>query len=185
MEQDSNKRQCQHCGEFYSKGYLSTHIEKQHGITKAEQKTKREEIKEQKRNKEERRSYHVPQDFDPMSISLEDIDSPDISKQIFSDNKKRNQPELAVQKKLEKKYNGTHKTTPAGIIDVWCQDGLIVEAKSWDNWKAAIGQLMAYGYYYPNHMLKVHFFGKIPDDEKRIVIITICTHYRIAVDWEK
>lgn len=175
--EDSNKKRCPHCKEVYSKNYLTTHIAKQHGISKEEQKL----ICESK--SQEKRSYQVPQDFDPMSISLDEIDSPDITNQIFNE-KKRSQPELLVQKKLEKKYNGTHKTTPARIIDVFTMD-TIYEIKCWENWKAAIGQLMAYHYYYPNHMLKVHFFGKIPKDELKIIILTICAHYRIAVDWEK
>lgn len=171
---DPKKKQCPHCKEFYSKNYLKTHIAKQHGISKEQQKVKKET-----------RSYNVPSDFDPMSISLEEIDMPsDITSKIFTEKKIRNQPELLVQKKLEKKYGGTHQTTPAGIIDVITKD-TVIEIKSWENWKHAIGQLMAYNYYYPNHMLKVHFFGKIPNDELKIVIITICTHYRIAVDWEK
>lgn len=173
---DPKKKQCPHCKEFYSKNYLKTHIAKQHGISKEQQKAKTEI-----------RSYDVPINFDPMSISLDEIDSPDVTSKIFAEKKIRNQPEFLVQKKLEKKYNGTHRTTPAGVIDVISDvnGGVLIEIKSWENWKAGIGQLFAYGYYYPKHMKILHLFGKIPTDELRIIIITICTELKIKVDWEK
>lgn len=94
--------------------------------------------------------------------------------------------EQDVQKKLEKKYKCKHKKTPAGIIDLFMPDRReIWEIKHWKSWKHAIGQLMAYSFYFPSYMLRAHFFGPIPSEEKRIVVITVCTHYRIDVSWEK
>lgn len=99
---------------------------------------------------------------------------------------KRMQPEAAIQKKMEKKTGGQHQSTPAGIIDILTPppNAMLIEIKDWRNWKAAIGQVYAYGVYYPNHMKCIHFFGKIPDADQKTVIISICTTLGIKVTYE-
>lgn len=96
----------------------------------------------------------------------------------------RKQPEQAVQKKLEKRFGGGHHTTPAGIIDILTPNNVIIEIKEWRAWKDALGQLLAYFHYLPNCMLHAHFFGPVPPDEFRIVVVTILTKYGIKVTWE-
>jgi hypothetical protein len=121
--------------------------------------------------------------FSSMSVSS----IPAVAPATTSNNnkeKKRNQPELAIQKRLEKQMKGGHKSTPVGIIDILGVDS-IVEIKHWDNWKGALGQLIAYQYYYPNHMLHMHLFGPIPIDDKKIPIMTVCAHNRIKLTYEK
>jgi len=112
------------------------------------------------------------------------VDDNDTSTPDITAKKKRNQPELAVQKKMEKKLGGTHKTTPLGIIDIFLPDQL-VEIKCWNAFHHGIGQLICYHHYYPNHMMHLHLFGDIPPDEKRIPILTVCAENHIKVTWEK
>lgn len=49
--------------------------------------------------------------------------------------------------------------TPVGNIDI-LTDTEIIEVKEAKSWKNAIGQLLTYGYYYPNHQKRLHLFGK-------------------------
>ena len=49
--------------------------------------------------------------------------------------------------------------TPAGFIDVFTQDE-IIEIKHYKNWKNGVGQLMAYGVYYPVHKKRLHLFAR-------------------------
>lgn len=97
--------------------------------------------------------------------------------------RKRTQPEAAIQKKFEKKLDGKHQNTPVGIIDILTNTE-IIEIKCWSNWKSAIGQLFAYGYYYPNHMKRIHLFGQAPDEKLQQAIFAICASLRIGVSIE-
>jgi hypothetical protein len=53
--------------------------------------------------------------------------------------------------------------TPAGKIDILTKTQLI-EVKEWKRWKEAIGQVLCYGHYYPNHQKQIHFFGNAHDE---------------------
>lgn len=100
--------------------------------------------------------------------------------------KERNRDEEKVQLKLEKKTGYKHHTCPAGIIDLFSQeDGIIIEIKVWSKFKHAIGQLLCYNYFYPKHLMRAHFFGPIPADDVKIMILTICNSLHIQVTWEK
>lgn len=52
--------------------------------------------------------------------------------------------------------------TQAGNIDLLTESELI-EIKHIKQWKAAIGQLLIYGFYYPTHTLRLHLFGECKD----------------------
>jgi len=105
-----------------------------------------------------------------------------ISKQ--PEKKKREQPELKIQLKLEKKLGYGHQQTPAGEIDILTPTELL-EIKNWNDWMKGIGQLFAYGHFFPDRMRWLHLFGQPPSDDKVIVIKTICAAYRIKVTYEK
>lgn len=98
--------------------------------------------------------------------------------------KTRSQPELAVQRKLEKQTGGKHVMTPAGEIDL-LTDTVLIEAKEWKSWKTAVGQVICYGHFYPKHMKRIHFFGPHPPEEKKIIIFTILTSLGIQFTYEK
>jgi len=98
--------------------------------------------------------------------------------------KKREQPELAIQRKLEKQYGGGHKETPLGIIDILSTTE-IIEVKNWNDFIKGFGQLLVYAEYYPNHMKHIHFFGEPPPADKEIVIRTLFAKYGIKVTQER
>lgn len=97
--------------------------------------------------------------------------------------RKREQPELAIQRRLEKQYGGGHKVIPLGIIDILTKDSLI-EIKCWDDFLKGFGQLIAYGEYYPKHMKHIHFFGQPPSADKEVVIRTLFAKHAIKVTQE-
>ena len=99
-------------------------------------------------------------------------------------NTKKKVYECHVQEKLEKELGGKHHSCPSGVADVVTESELI-EIKTWDNWKNALGQLIAYHVYFPDKNMRAHFFGTFPSIEKRIQIISQMTRNNIAVTWEK
>ncbi len=59
--------------------------------------------------------------------------------------------------------------TPVGRIDCMSSED-IIEIKAARSWKAGIGQLVSYGYFYPKHNLILHLYGYLPDDLLRDVV---------------
>lgn len=54
--------------------------------------------------------------------------------------------------------------------------------KSVKGWKGAMGQIMAYGDYYPNHRQRIHLFGQKPNNSR--IIEKHCLKRNIFVSWE-
>lgn len=69
-------------------------------------------------------------------------------------------------------YCGAKKEvrTPAGNIDL-LTDHFLYEMKQVEKWKEAIGQLVAYGTYYPNHKKVLVVFGTFDEWENREEVI--------------
>lgn len=184
--------ECPECGRFYTARGISTHIKnhrkKNSGAKSYEVphggNTDVDELSEMDFGSDDEVNV-LGMDFTALSISSPNtaaVDLVPVSQQ--KEKKKRLQPEQAIQLKMEKKLGGGHKVLPIGIVDVYTDD-TICEVKCWENWKHGIGQLVCYQYYHPKHMLHLHLFGKIPPEEKKIPILTICAHLRIKVTWEK
>jgi len=95
-----------------------------------------------------------------------------------------NQAERKIQTNLVKQMRGakTEIVTPAGKIDI-LTDTEVIEIKEWKRWKEAIGQVLCYGKYYPNHKKRIHFFGKVHDDFIQS-IKSHCSEQGIIVTWE-
>ena len=196
------KRQCPHCRKWFGRYYLKIHIEKQHLNPEKKKKTINTKLDNVVTVRPD--IYRIPKEQEVTDEELGELfewvmldDDVNVltngitNMKIEPGTKKTPKPkkkvlEQDVQKKLEKRLKCGHKYTPAGIIDIFNpKDNTITEIKCWQHWKHAIGQLVCYGYYHPNFMLKAHFFGEIPPEERKIVILTICAHNRIAVSWEK
>lgn len=198
---------CPECQKTLSRRYLKTHIAKIH--QSKESPAYKKEVLVAAQEILTTRVYRIPEGQEWMAEfdDWEFISSPkstvnktagsspgnteeataEISadKTSMSDGKaKRKNPEEVVQKKLEKSLGGGHQQTDAGIIDILTETE-IVEIKEWKNWKEAIGQLIAYGHYYPNHQKRMHLFGETPNEKLRAVIFTICAENRIRVTFEK
>ena len=59
----------------------------------------------------------------------------------------------------------------------------IVEVKYVKKWKSALGQIMAYGHYYPRHQKQIHLFGeKVSVNSDHIE--RICRANGVIVTWE-
>lgn len=112
---------------------------------------------------------------------LEEID-PSIKVQKTQKTQKTNKgKEKEVQVKLSTKLNGQMEiNTLAGRIDILTATE-VIEVKSVNQWKAALGQVLVYGDYYPSHSMRIHLFGEIQESyldmikrhcEKRSVIVT-------------
>ncbi len=91
------------------------------------------------------------------------------------------QKEKEIQMELKIKYNGKIEVpTPVGNIDLIYSDGennYIVEIKINNNWKHAMGQILCYSNFYPEHKKIIYLF----DGEKNILVEQICNKYDIEV----
>ncbi|MGK7879490.1 MAG: hypothetical protein AB4060_05245 [Crocosphaera sp.] len=94
-------------------------------------------------------------------------------------------PESYYRDKLARQLNGeTEVTTPAGRINILTSTE-IIEVKYIDKWKDAIGQIIAYGQYYPNHQKRIHLFGVDNNNQSKLTMIQ--QHYsqqNINMTWE-
>lgn len=83
-----------------------------------------------------------------------------ISMPLLKQKKSKRALEREYQNKLAAEINGeTEIPTPAGNIDVLTSTE-IIEVKKILEWKQAIGQVLVYGKYFPNHQKRIHLFGK-------------------------
>ncbi|MDF0552844.1 KilA-N domain-containing protein [Kamptonema sp. UHCC 0994] len=92
--------------------------------------------------------------------------------------------EKKVQSQLAKSI-GTVKRevqTLAGKIDILTAKELI-EVKSVNNWKCAVGQVIIYGQSYPDRQKRIHLFGEA-SPAFLSMIRSHCTVFDIEVTWE-
>jgi hypothetical protein len=92
--------------------------------------------------------------------------------------------EQNFQQNLEKQLNAGSKSVPAGIIDI-CTDTEIIEVKHWNAWKQALGQIIVYSHYYPNHKKRVHFYGIEPSQNIKDTIKMFYDKYDITITSEE
>ena len=84
---------------------------------------------------------------------------------------KSKKDEIFFQKLLEKYFDAGHKKLPSGETDI-TTDTMHIEIKIWNEWKAAIGQLMSYNVDDPKQELRVYLFGKYADRCRKVAIET-------------
>lgn len=71
---------------------------------------------------------------------------------------KNNQKELKIKNKLNRSLKGeTEVETSHGLIDILTENE-IIEIKTSKLYKHALGQILAYGVYYPNHQKVIYLF---------------------------
>ena len=56
----------------------------------------------------------------------------------------------------------------------------IIEVKTWENWRHALGQVLPYGFHVPNRSKRIHLFGT-PSDEGLSEIVTVCRKFSVSV----
>ena len=98
---------------------------------------------------------------------------------------KRKYRESYYRDKLARSLNGqTEVKVPSGRIDI-LTGNQIIEVKHVKNWKAALGQIITYGVYYPHHQKRIHLFG-IENNNTQISLITDqCQKQRIIATFEE
>ena len=73
--------------------------------------------------------------------------------------------------------------TPAGNIDVLTPEQ-IIEVKALKYWKAALGQVLVYGHYYPTYQKRIHLYGDVREPILKM-IETHCELNRVVVTTEQ
>lgn len=89
-----------------------------------------------------------------------------INKGFFSEayiNPVVNRVENKIRDRLHVTLGGlVEVNTPAGRIDLLTQTE-VIEVKYIKDWKAALGQVLAYSGFYPQHLKRLHLFGSTKD----------------------
>lgn len=95
---------------------------------------------------------------------------------------KRN--EIYYRDILARSLNGkTEVIVPAGRIDI-LTNSQIIEVKHVKRWKAALGQIITYGVYYPNHQKRIHLFG-VENSTQILLIKEQCQMQNIIATFEE
>lgn len=89
-------------------------------------------------------------------------------------------PEKHVQDRIAEILDGkTEVPVKVGRIDVLTEN-LLIEVKNANNWMHGIGQLVTYGYYYPDHVKVLVLF----DGEESSDVMDHCARMGIHVVWD-
>ncbi len=96
---------------------------------------------------------------------------------------KHKKTEKQYQLDLAQKERGlVEVSTIAGNIDVLTSTQ-VIEVKDIKGWKSALGQVIAYGSFYPSHQKRIHLFGET--QEKYLTMISeIALTVDVIVTWE-
>lgn len=112
------------------------------------------------------------------------LTSVNISRPVLTLNDEKLIFEKEVRNRLAKEENGQIEIqTPIGFIDVLTESE-IIEVKDFRNWKSAIGQVMAYGLYFPKNQKRIHLFGNIGrTDLKKVAFV--CKKLSVKLTYEQ
>lgn len=106
-----------------------------------------------------------------------------LSAWLLKPRKDKDATEEGVKFRLAKKLKGrTEVITPVGEIDILTSAELI-EVKAIRDWKAALGQVLIYGDYYPSHQMRLHLFGQCHESYLDLVRYH-CEKRGVTVTWE-
>ncbi|WP_157979240.1 hypothetical protein [Rhodoferax ferrireducens] len=81
---------------------------------------------------------------------------------------------------LEEPDSRVEVHTPVGFIDLLCPAS-IVEVKSISKWKQALGQLLAYSAYYPDHSKSLHLYGSDTNTQNLDEQMFICRQLNVSL----
>jgi DNA-binding transcriptional ArsR family regulator len=92
--------------------------------------------------------------------------------------------EQQVRDRLQFQLGGLIEVaTPAGRIDL-LTDTEIIEVKHVSEWKSAMGQVLAYSGFYPEHGKRIHLWGRKGEMASATALV-ICLELNIAVTFEE
>lgn len=107
----------------------------------------------------------------------------DFSMHTESKKTRKKLKESDYSKALAKSLDGKREVkTLAGNIDVLTQSE-IIEIKQVTAWKAALGQVLVYGHYYPSHQKRIHLYGETQESFLKMVK-SHCKKFNVIVTWE-
>ncbi len=91
-------------------------------------------------------------------------------------------PESHYRDNLALAENGKREVpVPSGYIDV-LTDTELIEVKCYKGWKEAIGQVLSYGHYYPDHQKRIHLV--LPDEDSDLSkILQVCEPLNIRITY--
>lgn len=82
-------------------------------------------------------------------------------------------PEFQVVQRLQAKLGGqTEIVTAVGRIDLLTETE-IIEVKQVSDWKAALGQMLTYSAFFPEHTKRIHLFGDCTSERKELISSTV------------
>lgn len=82
-------------------------------------------------------------------------------------------PEYQVVKRLQAKLGGQIEVvTSVGRIDL-LTDTEVIEVKEISDWKAALGQILTYSAFFPEHNKRIHLFGNCASERKELISSTV------------
>jgi hypothetical protein len=89
-------------------------------------------------------------------------------------------PEYQVVKRLETELGGQMEVvTAVGRIDLLTNTE-VIEVKEVSDWKAALGQILAYSSFFPEHIKRIHLFGDCTPEKKQVISSTVLSFGVIA-----
>lgn len=107
----------------------------------------------------------------------------DFSMFPYLERKRSKTKESDYSNALAKELNGNREVrTLAGNIDVLASSQ-IIEVKEIKFWKAALGQVLVYGHYYPSHQKRIHLYGETQESFLKM-INSHCAKFNVTVTWE-
>lgn len=90
--------------------------------------------------------------------------------------------EKAIRDQLMSVLGGQPEvSTPVGRIDL-LTNSEIIEVKNVADWKSAMGQVLAYASFYPQHIKRIHLFGSVAPSANALAI---CSQQSIVVTFEE
>ena len=93
--------------------------------------------------------------------------------------------ERKIRDRLHAQLGGlVEVVTPAGRIDLLTNTH-IIEIKTVGDWKSALGQILAYSGFYPEHQKRIHLFGSTFELKKLPDIEAACLSFDIKVTGEE
>ncbi|MDB9372369.1 MarR family transcriptional regulator [Nodularia sphaerocarpa] len=93
-------------------------------------------------------------------------------------------PEYQVVQRLKSELGGqTEVVTAIGRIDL-LTDTEVIEVKQVSEWKAALGQILTYAAFFPEHTKRIHLFGNCTP-EKRLTICSTVLGFGVIATFEE
>ena len=103
----------------------------------------------------------------------------------YFDIKDYDDAEARIRGRLKTQLGGLAEvSTSAGRIDLLTNDE-IIEVKRINDWKAALGQILVYSAFYPEHRKRIHLFGRHSELIKLPDIEAACFAFDVTVTAEE